>query len=579
MDWDVPDADLASIALSGPAAYGWLHLENAPPLVVRLGKKELVNVFRHPKANIVTCLPLEDEGWEMANVFGATLSKAALYLNDNGSELKEMRKWSAMLAKEGHLFCTSIASAKHVPKFFDLMGEINHSTGSCKGLFLCLGESAPLDVSTTSTIEGPLDLDDARINSMPLGIFGRGDEQIVGALMRGRQLDLTGTADAPLVSFTREQWPNLVMRSVSGIEELVELLGSTFIPHLVSFLLKWKPLSALKTIQAWGAESNVIAFVDKWTRQPYEASPLSGLSKEGRAFVLQLGRSYALKHSIENKLATKETKGKVAARYLDFTRTMAGVVDTLKTFPSLFHSAPAGQVTLTKLIKELDELKPELATTSERVQDSDRVLDRARNSAEAKDSKDKRKGTHASPGQRRSTRRKEKENEPENEEMGEGEAEGENEEMDEGEAEGEGKNLASLMAMAAAPPATSKGTTLLAMHAAQSSALKSVQSDLETERTEHRRTLEEAATVRVQLAAKTAELETVREAMAQYEVLRRQLEQKEGERAAAVAQAAEKEIRIKELKKQSARNQAIFLAMSSVNHASFAQFMEADDED
>ena len=35
----------------------------------------------------------------------------------------------------------------------------------------------------------------------------------------------------------------------------------------------------------------------------------------------------------------------------------------------------------------LDELKPELATTSERVQDSDRVLDRARNSAEAKDSK------------------------------------------------------------------------------------------------------------------------------------------------------------------------------------------------
>ena len=65
----------------------------------------------------------------------------------------------------------------------------------------------------------------------------------VGALMHGRQLDLTGTADAPLVSFTREQWPNLVMHSVSGIEELVELLGSTFIPHLVSFLLKWKPLS------------------------------------------------------------------------------------------------------------------------------------------------------------------------------------------------------------------------------------------------------------------------------------------------------------------------------------------------
>ena len=60
------------------------------------------------------------------------------------------------------------------------------------------------------------------------------------------------------------------------------------------------------------------------------------------------------------------------------------------------------------------------------------------------------------------------------------------------------------------------------------------------------------------------------------------LEEKEGAMRAAQAEAKEKAIRIKELKKEKKQNQAIFLAMSTVNHGAVGQFLalnpDSDDE-
>ena len=97
-------------------------------------------------------------------------------------------------------------------------------------------------------------------------------------------------------------------------------------------------------------------------------------------------------------------------------------------------------------------------------------------------------------------------------------------------------DLALLMAAAAAPaapPKSSENSTLLAMHAAQSTAFKQMEAELQTERLDHRRTFEALAKVQAELAAKTAQLEANREAMAQFNQLRNALEEKEGAMRAA----------------------------------------------
>ena len=142
-------------------------------------------------------------------------------------------------------------------------------------------------------------------------------------------------------------------------------------------------------------------------------------------------------------------------------------------------------------------------------------------------------------------------------------------------------NLAMLLEQAQKPkgPVASKDSTLLALHAAQSSSLKKTQAELEAERADHRRTLETLSAREVELATKTAELDGVREALAETNRLRTELQTKEGECASAQAAAEERSKQLKELKKQQKSQQAAFLALANVNSQSYTAFMRDDSSD
>ena len=144
-------------------------------------------------------------------------------------------------------------------------------------------------------------------------------------------------------------------------------------------------------------------------------------------------------------------------------------------------------------------------------------------------------------------------------------------------------NLAELMSRASNPAPIVSGTTpaadstLMAVHMQQSTELAELKKEVEKERTLRQEKEAEAVSLRLQLTQKEAELAGVKLAAEQTATVAAQLAAATERAAGAEAALKEQSKSIKELKKREKQQQAAVFAMANVKYGKMKQFVEMAD--
>ena len=399
VNWDDGDetVDSSCIILFGEKAVRFTIEEKPAELAVRLGRKNLLGLFRGPDSSKV----FRTGDIRPFGSFALTMGKDYHSTASDGNKLANGERLATALADFPNFMMVSAAAADHnshertLPRVLDLVGNVNSTTGSLTDISVCLGLA--FKVNKDKKVDGA----DAVILGTPIAMMtegGYGNKSLELTLAKTlaaaqRRYGPNDFKDPVISTKMLSVDSNLVMRRIDSIEELTSIAGGKLVEQIKTILISWRMLDGLRDCALFQTRdrtmNNFLALSSPstWAR----VLPQSAPNTLGAAILVQCAQSMALTLVSENRRAARtETVHTAAQREARFFTACGDIVQVLEKNASLFGCTEEMDVTSKESIKKrLLSLKPLLPSKTERrLQDEATGLDGGhgpRNASETED--------------------------------------------------------------------------------------------------------------------------------------------------------------------------------------------------
>jgi hypothetical protein len=376
VNWDDGDETVASscIILFGEQAVRFTIQEKPSELAVRLGRKNLMGLFRGPNSSKV----FRTGDIQPLGSFALTMGKDYHSTASDGNKLANGERFATALADFPNFMIVSAAAADHnshertLPRVLDLVGNLNSTTGTLTDLSVCLGLA--FKVNKDKSVDGA----DAVILGTPIAMMtegGYGNKSLELTLAKTlaaaqRRYGPNDFKDPVMSTKMLSVDSNLVMRRIDSIDELTSIVGGKLVEQIKTILISWRMLDGLRDCNLFQTRDRTmdnflaLSSPSAWARMVPQSAPNS----LGAAILVQCAQSMALTLVSENRRAARtETVHTAAQREARFFTACGDIVQVLEKNASLFGCTEEMDVASKESIKKrLLSLKPLLPSKTER---------------------------------------------------------------------------------------------------------------------------------------------------------------------------------------------------------------------
>jgi hypothetical protein len=376
VNWDDGDETVASscIILFGEQAVRFTIQEKPSELAVRLGRKNLMGLFRGPNSSKV----FRTGDIQPLGSFALTMGKDYHSTASDGNKLANGERFATALADFPNFMIVSAAAADHnshertLQRVLDLVGNLNSTTGMLTDLSVCLGLA--FKVNKDKSVDGA----DAVILGTPIAMMtegGYGNKSLELTLAKTlaaaqRRYGPNDFKDPVMSTKMLSVDSNLVMRRIDSIDKLTSIVGGKLVEQIKTILISWRMLDGLRDCNLFQTRDRTmdnflaLSSPSAWARMVPQSAPNS----LGAAILVQCAQSMALTLVSENRRAARtETVHTAAQREARFFTACGDIVQVLEKNASLFGCTEEMDVASKESIKKrLLSLKPLLPSKTER---------------------------------------------------------------------------------------------------------------------------------------------------------------------------------------------------------------------